>query len=128
MPPPCASPTHPKPKHSSIKIVARTGNCDPLCGLTTSLPCDGIPSMTKPIPSRLFVYVFAALLLATSTSTFSAGADVEQLGDLSDRFLLVQQGWGELGIDRCAHATGQEGLPLQIGQKVYARGLGHHAP
>lgn len=37
------------------------------------------------------------------------------------------QGWGEMGIDTCAHASGIKPLPLQIGEKTYAKGLGLHA-
>lgn len=37
-------------------------------------------------------------------------------------------GWGELGINVAAHATGQTPLPLRIKDKKYSKGLGHHAP
>lgn len=53
---------------------------------------------------------------------------VEYLSDLLDRFIAFQQGWGELGIDTCAHAPGQTPLPMRIRDKTYSRGLGHHAP
>ncbi|MGQ9879790.1 MAG: NPCBM/NEW2 domain-containing protein [Armatimonadota bacterium] len=53
---------------------------------------------------------------------------VEYLSDLLDRFITFQQGWGELGVDTCAHAPGQTPLPMRIGDKPYSKGLGHHAP
>ena len=36
-----------------------------------------------------------------------------------ERLIHFQQGWGELGIDTCAHLAGQPGLPLQIGDRTY---------
>jgi len=53
---------------------------------------------------------------------------VEYLSEPMHRVLLLNQGWGELGIDTCAHAPGQTPLPLRIGEKTYSRELGHHAP
>jgi hypothetical protein len=37
------------------------------------------------------------------------------------------QSWGEPGIDECAHLQGQKGLPLQIQEKQYSKGIGTHA-
>ncbi len=48
-------------------------------------------------------------------------------GSLSDRIISVTQGWGELGLDVCAHMPGQTPLKLRIGDKQFAHGLGHHA-
>jgi hypothetical protein len=53
---------------------------------------------------------------------------VEYLADLQHRFVYLQQGWGEMGVNTCAHAPGQTPLPLRIREKEYTRGLGHHAP
>jgi hypothetical protein len=53
---------------------------------------------------------------------------VEYIADLQHRFVYLQQGWGELGLNTCAHAPGQTPLPLRIRDKHYTRGLGHHAP
>jgi hypothetical protein len=53
---------------------------------------------------------------------------VEYLAGLQHRFIYLQQGWGELGINTCAHAPGQTPLPLRIRDREFARGLGHHAP
>jgi hypothetical protein len=69
------------------------------------------------------VFLLALHLLATST----LAADVEYVTDLSNRFIVAGHGWGEIGIDTCAHATGHKPLPLQIGDKTFARGIGSHA-
>jgi len=57
----------------------------------------------------------------------SAAASVEYLGDHPELILSASQAWGELGWNVAAHAPGQAGLPLQVGDKTYAKGLGHHA-
>ncbi|MGQ9729968.1 MAG: NPCBM/NEW2 domain-containing protein [Candidatus Zipacnadales bacterium] len=53
---------------------------------------------------------------------------VEYLSDLlGERLLFYTQGWGELGVDTACHAPGKEPRPLQIGERTYKKGLGHHA-
>lgn len=47
---------------------------------------------------------------------------------LLERLITHHQGWGELGIDACAHAQGTEPLPLRIGVQSYERGIGTHSP
>jgi hypothetical protein len=54
-------------------------------------------------------------------------ASAEYLGDHPELILSASQGWGELGWNVAAHQSGQAGAPLQIGDKTYAKGLGHHA-
>jgi hypothetical protein len=54
-------------------------------------------------------------------------ATVEYLGDHPDLMLTTSQAWGELGWNVAAHQSGQAGLPLQISDRTYAKGLGHHA-
>ena len=54
-------------------------------------------------------------------------AIVEYLGDHPDLVLSTSQAWGELGWNVAAHQSGQAGMPLQIGERTYAKGLGHHA-
>ena len=49
------------------------------------------------------------------------------LGDHPELILLSSQGWGELGWNVAAHEAGKDGTPLQIGEKTYTKGLGHHA-
>ncbi|MEJ5250282.1 MAG: NPCBM/NEW2 domain-containing protein [Chthonomonadetes bacterium] len=74
------------------------------------------------------VCCLVSLLGSTLAVTGSAQPATEYLSDLLHRFVVFQQGWGELGIDTCAHAPGGTPLPLRIGEKTYAKGLGHHAP
>ncbi|MFI5386657.1 MAG: NPCBM/NEW2 domain-containing protein [Fimbriimonadales bacterium] len=52
---------------------------------------------------------------------------VEYLSDVPDRLVHIEQGWGELGFDVCAHSPSQTPLNLQIGTKHYRKGLGNHA-
>jgi hypothetical protein len=54
-------------------------------------------------------------------------ATVEYLGDHPELILSTSQAWGELGWNVAAHQSGHAGLPLQIGERTYAKGLGHHA-
>jgi len=53
--------------------------------------------------------------------------EAQFLSDHLERIVSFSQGWGELGIDVSAHATWQTPLPLQIKDKRYQKGLGHHA-
>jgi hypothetical protein len=54
-------------------------------------------------------------------------ASTEYLGDHPELILSGSQAWGELGWNVAAHAAGITGAPLQIGERTYAKGLGHHA-
>jgi hypothetical protein len=56
-----------------------------------------------------------------------AATSAEYLGDHPELILSATQAWGELGWNVAAHAPGQAGLPLQVGDKTYTKGLGHHA-
>jgi len=51
----------------------------------------------------------------------------EYISDEPEIIAGAQQGWGELGLNVAAHQTGIAGQPLQIGNRNYSRGLGHHA-
>lgn len=78
------------------------------------------------------------MLTAAALTTVFSILHLLQTGDaaetavyLADRPELIaqsQQGWGELGINTCAHAAGQKAEPLRIGDKEFEKGLGHHAP
>lgn len=74
----------------------------------------------------------ACAMWVAAVSGVSDGASsqpsAEYLSEHRERLVFIQQGWGDLGIDTCAHARGQTPLPMQIGEKKYGRGLGHHAP
>src|SRR5665647_1381230 len=68
------------------------------------------------------------IMSMASTGGVSATPPTEYLSDSLDLIGFSSQGWGELGIDTCAHAQGQTPLKLQIRDKHYAKGIGHHAP
>ena len=69
-----------------------------------------------------------------SMSVCGANADnqppiSEYLSDvLLYRVPLIQQSWGELGIDTAVHAPGKTPMSLCIADKQYDKGLGTHAP
>ena len=65
--------------------------------------------------------------LSTAVIPEARTAAIEFLGDHPELITASQQDWGELGLNRAAHAPGQVGTPLQIGEKHYATGVGHHA-
>ncbi len=67
----------------------------------------------------------AGLLLACILSAMAG--EPEFIADEPALIITSQQDWGELGINRAAHLTGKDGARLQIGSKIYERGLGHHA-
>ena len=69
-----------------------------------------------------------ALAIMNTAGGSVRNSSVDQLSEIQHRFLYVQQGWGVMGIDVAAHATGQTPHPLRINKKEYSRGLGHHAP
>ena len=61
----------------------------------------------------------------------SAGCALAQspefISDHPELVLSATQDWGVLGYDTAAHAPDQPGAPLRIGEKDFAKGLGHHA-
>ncbi len=70
---------------------------------------------------------WVAVVLIGGLAGFARGENFEYLSDRSDLLVHVSQGWGELGIDRGAHAPGQPGAPLRVDSRNYNKGLGHHA-
>lgn len=72
------------------------------------------------------VLVLLVILLSISLSSFSDEA--VYLSDIPEQIIFITQGWGETGWDVSAHAPGQSGLILQIGEKEYEKGIGHHSP
>ncbi|MDI6828335.1 MAG: NPCBM/NEW2 domain-containing protein, partial [Armatimonadota bacterium] len=74
-----------------------------------------------------YTVALGVIIMAICTQGSSA-PEVEYITDIQDRISFATQGWGELGIDTCAHLHGTEGLPLRIKDKVYTKGIGHHAP
>jgi hypothetical protein len=69
----------------------------------------------------------AAALTLTPAALAQQPQAIEYLSDAPELVVSSSQAWGELGWNVAAHASGQAGLPLQIGQQTYAKGLGHHA-
>src|SRR5262245_60601421 len=49
------------------------------------------------------------------------------VSDHPEWIVAHSQSWGLLGLDTCAHAPGQAPLPLEIGERRFAKGLGAHA-
>jgi len=72
---------------------------------------------------------WVALFLACGSVVSVADEGVEYLStDAFDRIVFHFQGWGVLGIDTCVHAPDLAPLPMRIGDRVYEKGLGGHAP
>lgn len=64
------------------------------------------------------------------TAILCAGATVSgqiQLSEHPELMLTAQQAWGVLGLNTAAHAPDRPGAPLQIGDRFFDKGLGHHA-
>ena len=71
-------------------------------------------------------FILACMLIAACIPS-SADPGVDHIGDLRHRIVHAVQAWGALGVDTCAHASGQTPLKLRIKDRDYDRGLGHHA-
>lgn len=75
----------------------------------------------------------ATVLLWAGLAGASAGSVAEPavvyLSDLArEQALTCRQGWGRLGLDTAAvPPDGRQATPIRIGEKTYAKGLGHHA-
>jgi hypothetical protein len=57
----------------------------------------------------------------------AVGKEALYLSDMPEHFLSIEQGWGVLGWDAAAHEPKKAPMPLTIGQRTFAKGLGHHA-
>lgn len=55
----------------------------------------------------MFSSLLIPLLGALCVMTNGQEPAVEYLADLQHRFVYLQQDWGELGVNTCAHAPGQ---------------------
>jgi len=77
---------------------------------------------------RLFAFAVLLVLSSIGCVICASPGDVEYISDLYDRIISAEQGWGVLGIDACAHISGQTPLPLVIAGVSFSKGLGHHAP
>jgi len=78
--------------------------------------------------SRLFAFAAFFILYSIVIGLCASPGDIEYLSDLYDRVISAEQGWGVLGIDTCAHISGQTPLPIVINGISFSKGLGHHAP
>ncbi|MGM0488345.1 MAG: NPCBM/NEW2 domain-containing protein, partial [Planctomycetota bacterium] len=68
------------------------------------------------------------MVLLWGLSAPLAAGEVEYLSDRESGIPLdIRQGWGDFGFDVAAARTGGAGAPLQIGENIHQRGLGHHA-
>ena len=66
--------------------------------------------------------------LAHTAADEPSGPNVEFISDHpADLSLTHRQDWGDFGLNTAAARKGGVGSPMQIGQQVYAKGLGHHA-
>lgn len=68
----------------------------------------------------MFMWVILCAAAAADNST-----DPTQV--LLDRIVYHSQGWGEMGVNTCAHAPDKTPSPMRIGGTDYAQGLGAHA-
>jgi len=67
------------------------------------------------------------LLIVSEARTMAQPAVISLSDVLNERVMLIRQGWGELGVDTCAHAPGKTPSPLRLGDRTYDKGLGNHA-
>ncbi len=76
-----------------------------------------------------FWHVFTALAALAAVSAGNARADeADCLSNAGGGFALRHsQQWGDFGLDTAAARTGGIGSQLQIGEKKFDKGLGHHA-
>jgi len=80
-------------------------------------------------PWLSFAGLFAGLWLTLETPAQEPARDANPqfLSDHPEWILAHTQDWGELGWDVAAHAGDMPGEPLRIGERSFAKGLGHHA-
>ena len=84
----------------------------------------------RPLPRRsprLTAIATLGLLAAAPALAAADSPKTEYLSDHEELLVSTQQDWGVLGLDVAAHQPDSSGLPLKIGDRSYARGLGHHA-
>jgi len=68
-----------------------------------------------------------SLILCAASGVAAARTDY-LTGALSDRIVLHTQGWGVMGTDTCTHQLHVDPLPMRIGSREFAHGIGTHAP
>ena len=77
---------------------------------------------------RSMRFTVGVLFLAVASYASVPAADVDFVSDRNAGITLQHsQQWGDFGIDTAAARTGTAGSRLQIGEKTFDKGLGHHA-
>ncbi|MHC1769265.1 MAG: NPCBM/NEW2 domain-containing protein [Verrucomicrobiia bacterium] len=76
---------------------------------------------------RIATLICGLAVLIGAAGLAAQPARFEYLSDRTDLILSSSQNWGMLGLDTAAHAAGVQPMPLRVGEKDYAKGLGHHA-
>ena len=96
--------------------------------LKSSRPTHVAPTKLQLGPWRFITpAVFAICLLIVSARHVPA-QQAAYLGDEAAGVVFSHsQQWGDFGLNTAAAKTGTKGSPLQIGEKTYTKGLGHHA-
>jgi len=114
------------PARKMLSGAVRRGNVRAGAPAFNPAPISGtIESMT------LKRTAFALLLWAASAAAFGADeGGTRYVSDIAERVALAcEQGWGSLGLDTAVKPPdGRPAAPLRLGEKEYAKGLGHHAP
>ena len=77
-------------------------------------------------PIRLLLFCVAAGIMSMQ-SIAAENQRTQYLDELAPAFAHTQ-GWGNLGVNTAAYATGMTPMALRIADKEYERGVGHHAP
>ncbi len=77
---------------------------------------------------HFLVCLAAATAFIASLPAVAAGSPRTQYLDELTSIFTHTQGWGTLGVNTTAHATGMTPMQLRIADREYERGIGHHAP
>lgn len=77
-------------------------------------------------PLRMLSALAASIALWAADNDKN-GVNPLQLGDHPELILVSHQAWGLLGLNTAAHAPNTAGAPLAVGDRVFEKGLGHHA-
>ena len=77
---------------------------------------------------RIIPLVIMTLCLLVASGKEIPAQEAAYLGDEAGGVTIKhEQQWGDFGLNTAAAVPGTKGSPLQIGQKTFAKGLGHHA-
>lgn len=81
------------------------------------------------LPTKIALAITAVMVLGWTDCPGQSNPAEEYLSDqLASRIVSSTQGWGELGFNTAVRPAGRSPTPLQIGERTYRKGLGHHAP